>query len=74
MKKNTSNRKYTLPEEKLTESKNEMNEPSTVYQTSSTTAFDQDLPIHVLEDIRIGLEQYKRGECRSVSEYMAKYK
>ena len=28
---------------------------------------------YVWEDVRIGMEQYRRGECRSVEEFLKKY-
>lgn len=70
MKKKTDNKKYTFPEE----GEQVVNDSSVAYQTSSSTLEEHSLPAHVLEDIRLGLEQYARGECRSVNEYMAKYR
>lgn len=39
----------------------------------SSMSYTKEIPDYVKEDIRIGLEQYKRGECRSISSFMNKY-
>ena len=39
----------------------------------SSMSYTKEAPDYVKEDIRIGLEQYKRGECHSVSSFMNKY-
>lgn len=70
MKKKAKTKEYAFPEE----GNNIVNESSIVYQTSSEISEERSLPDHVLEDIRTGLEQYAKGECRSVNEYMAKYR
>lgn len=39
----------------------------------ASMSYTKETPDYVKEDIRIGLEQYKRGECRSISSFMNKY-
>lgn len=57
---------------KLEDLKAEMHEPVATYGKPSETV--QDVVVdYVWEDVRIGMEQYRRGECRSVEEFLKKY-
>lgn len=57
---------------KLEDLKAEMHEPVATYGKSSETVQDV-VADYVWEDVRIGMEQYRRGECRSVEEFLKKY-
>ena len=57
---------------KLEDLKAEMHEPVATYGKPSETVQDV-VADYVWEDVRIGMEQYKRGECRSVEEFLKKY-
>lgn len=52
--------------------KAEMHEPVAAYGKLSETVQDV-VADYVWEDVRIGMEQYRRGECRSVEEFLKKY-
>lgn len=52
--------------------KKEVREPAATYQTKAAM-LAREIPDYVLEDIRIGIEQYRQGECKPVSEFLAKY-
>ena len=52
--------------------KTEMHEPVAAYGKPSETVQNV-IPDYVWEDVRIGLEQYRRGECRGVEEFLKKY-
>lgn len=47
-------------------------EPETSY-CSVSALYEKEIPAYVKEDIRIGMEEYSKGECRSVSSFMSKY-
>ena len=51
--------------------KAEMHEPVAAYGKPSETVQDV-IPDYVWEDVRIGLEQYRRGECRTMEEFLKK--
>ncbi len=57
---------------KLENLKAEMHEPVATYGKPSETVQDV-VADYVWEDVRIGMEQYRRGECRSVEEFLKKY-
>lgn len=57
---------------KLEDLKAEMHEPVATYGKQSETVQDV-VADYVWEDVRIGMEQYRRGECRSVEEFLKKY-
>lgn len=57
---------------KLEDLKAEMHEPVATYGKLSETVQDV-VADYVWEDVRIGMEQYRRGECRSVEEFLKKY-
>lgn len=57
---------------KLEDLKAEMHEPVATYGKPSETVQDV-VADYVWEDVRIGIEQYRRGECRSVEEFLKKY-
>ena len=57
---------------KLEDLKAEMHEPVATYGKPSETVQDV-VADYVWEDVRIGMEQYRRGECRSVEEFLKKY-
>ena len=48
-------------------------EPDVCYGQVATEACGVDIAEYVWEDVRIGMEQYKRGECNSVSSFLKKY-
>ena len=52
--------------------KAEMHEPVAAYGKTSETVQNV-IPDYVWEDVRIGLEQYRRGECRTMEEFLRKY-
>lgn len=49
---------------------NNLNEPLATYQSLSVS---QDIPEYILEDIQMSLDEYKRGEYRSVENFMKQY-
>ena len=57
---------------KLEDLKAEMHEPVATYGKPSETVQDV-VADYVWEDVRIGKEQNRRGECRSVEEFLKKY-
>ena len=57
---------------KLEDLKAKMHEPVATYGKPSETVQDV-VADYVWEDVRIGMEQYRRGECRSVEEFLKKY-
>lgn len=57
---------------KLEDLKAEMHEPVATYGKPSETVQDV-VADYVWEDVKIGMEQYRRGECRSVEEFLKKY-
>lgn len=57
---------------KLEDLKAEMHEPVATYGKPSETVQDV-VADYVWEDVIIGMEQYRRGECRSVEEFLKKY-
>ena len=57
---------------KLEDLKAEMHEPVATYGKPSETVQDV-VADYVWADVRIGMEQYRRGECRSVEEFLKKY-
>lgn len=57
---------------KLEDLKAEMHEPVATYGKPSETVQDV-VADYVWEDVRIGMEQYRREECRSVEEFLKKY-
>ncbi len=57
---------------KLEDLKAEMHEPVATYGKPSETVQDV-VADYVWEDVRIGMEQCRRGECRSVEEFLKKY-
>lgn len=50
-----------------------LNEPSPTYKKGYTLA-DRPIPPHIMEDIRISMEQYERGECTDVFEFLEELK
>ncbi|NDV81485.1 hypothetical protein [Bacteroides sp. 51] len=60
-------------EEKEELQENMLNEPSPVYKKSYSLA-DRPIPEYVLEDFRIGMEQYERGEFLEMEEFLEKLK
>lgn len=57
-------------EEELQE--NILNDPSPVNKSSSLA--DRPIPPYIMEDIRVGMEQYERGEYMDAFEFMEKLK
>ena len=46
---------------------------STVFSSKPSETVQDVVADYVWEDVRIGMEQYRRGECRSVEEFLKKY-
>lgn len=63
-------KEYSSKKDKQTA--NVAKEPETSYYSASSL-YDKEMPSHVKEDIRMGMEQYSKGEYRSVSSFMSKY-
>lgn len=59
-------------EEKNKKENDKVKEPMATYYTKSML-LDREIPDYIWEDVRIGLEEYNRGECKPVSEFLAKY-
>ena len=59
-------------DEKDKKGNDKVEEPMAAYYTKSML-LSREIPDYVWEDVRIGLEEYARGEYKSISEYLTKY-
>lgn len=51
------------------EENSEVREPMATYYTKADM-LARDIPDYVWEDVRIGMEQYRRGECTDAFEFL----
>ena len=57
-------KEYTVPEEN--NEQNKVEEPAAKYQVKT----QRTIPDYVLEDIRVSLEQFERGECEDAITFL----